>query len=55
VPAVTKHQHDRGEQRGSWDPQVDPWGGEGGRVYSTAILALTMEVFSRYPTVLGSH
>jgi hypothetical protein len=55
VPAVAKHQHDRGEQRGSWDPQVDPWGGEGGRVYSTAILALTMEVFSRYPTVLGSH
>jgi hypothetical protein len=55
VPAIAKQQHKQGEQLGSWDPQHDPWGGEGGRVYSTAILALTMEVFSRYPTVMGSH
>jgi hypothetical protein len=55
VPVVAKHQLTEGDALGSWDPQHDPWGGEGGRVYSTAILALTMEVFSRYPTVLGSH
>jgi len=38
--------HQRGEAdgcaRGSWDP-VDPWGPDGGRVYSTAINALTSE------------
>ena len=36
---------------GSWDP-IDPWSSEGGRVYSTAINCLTMEVYYRYP-VLG--
>jgi hypothetical protein len=36
---------------GSWDP-VDPWSGEGGRVYATAINCLTMEVYYRYP-ILG--
>ena len=29
--------------KGSWDP-IDPWGLVGGRVYSTAIMALTCEV-----------
>jgi hypothetical protein len=33
---------------GSWDP-IDPWSGEGGRVYATAINCLTMEVYYRYP------
>jgi hypothetical protein len=55
LPAVAEHQHREGERKGSWDPQVDPWGKEGGRVYSTAILALTLEVFYRYETVIGSH
>jgi hypothetical protein len=32
---------------GSWDP-VDRWSGEGGRVYATAINALTLEVYYRY-------
>ena len=27
---------------GSWDP-VDPWGPDGGRVYATAVLAMTLE------------
>ena len=32
---------------GSWDP--DPvWGGHGGRVYSTALSAMTLEVYYRY-------
>jgi hypothetical protein len=29
--------------KGSWDP-VDPWGADGGRVYSTALLTLCLEV-----------
>jgi hypothetical protein len=36
--------------KGSWDP-VDPWGGEGGRVYSTAVLVMCMEVYYRYDKV----
>jgi hypothetical protein len=52
VPAVTRHQHGNGELEGSWDPQGGQWGEEGGRVYSTALLALTMEVCAgaREPT-----
>ena len=37
---------------GSWDP-VDRWGFEGGRVYATAINALTLEVYYRYDNVFG--
>ncbi len=55
LPAIADHQHKEGELQGSWDPQVDPWGSEGGRVYSTAILCLTLEVFYRYESVIGAH
>ncbi|MBI5360091.1 MAG: terpene cyclase/mutase family protein [Planctomycetes bacterium] len=34
---------------GSWDSDVDRWGFEGGRVYATAINALTLEIYYRYP------
>jgi hypothetical protein len=38
---------DGGPLDGSWDP--DPvWGGHGGRVYSTALSALTLEVYYRH-------
>jgi hypothetical protein len=37
---------------GSWDP--DPvWGGHGGRVYATALAALTLEVYYRYLPMHG--
>ncbi|MEZ6036604.1 MAG: prenyltransferase/squalene oxidase repeat-containing protein [Planctomycetota bacterium] len=48
--AVGKNQHqDRGDKNryGSWDP-VGVWGEDGGRVYSTAILTLTMQANYRY-------
>jgi hypothetical protein len=38
---------------GSWDPK-DPWGEDGGRVYSTAIMTLCLEVYYRYPKVFGA-
>lgn len=42
-----------GERRGSWDP--DPlWGGYGGRVYSTAMGALCLEVYYRYLPLYGN-
>ncbi|MBL9087082.1 MAG: terpene cyclase/mutase family protein [Planctomycetia bacterium] len=39
--------------KGSWDP-IDPWGPDGGRVYSTACLALCLEVWYRYDKVFGA-
>jgi hypothetical protein len=35
---------------GSWDP-IDEWGLSGGRVYATAINALTLEIYYRYERV----
>lgn len=48
--AVVKNQHrDSGKKNllGSWDP-IGAWGEDGGRVYSTAILTLTLEAYYRY-------
>lgn len=54
-PAIVDHQ--RGEkdrcEYGSWDPE-DPWAPEGGRVYSTALMTLCLEVYYRYPRVFGT-
>lgn len=57
IEQVAKHQRtkDDGDMHGSWDSQIDPWGDLGGRVYSTAILTLLMEVYYRYDNVMGSH
>ncbi|MDF1700353.1 MAG: terpene cyclase/mutase family protein [Planctomycetota bacterium] len=41
------------QYKGSWDP-IGPWGGDGGRVYSTAIMALCLEVYQRYDLVFGA-
>ena len=40
---------DAGCERGSWDPS-DRWGQAGGRVYSTALAVLTLEVYYRFAT-----
>lgn len=52
--AIIKTQRDDGCYKGSWDPN-GPWGYAGGRVYSTALMTLCMEVFFRYDKVLGSR
>ncbi len=39
---------------GSWEP-VDRWSGEGGRVYATAINALTLETYYRHPKAPGDR
>lgn len=54
IKDILENQVKEGEMQGSWDPSVDPWSSSGGRVYSTAILALLLEVFYRYDTVMGS-
>ncbi len=47
TPALVKTQRTDGNFKGSWD-NVGAWGEDGGRVYSTAILALTLEAYYRY-------
>ncbi|MFO1052990.1 MAG: prenyltransferase/squalene oxidase repeat-containing protein [Planctomycetota bacterium] len=45
--AVVKPQRHDGNYNGSWDP-IGVWGHDGGRVYSTALLCLTLEAYYRY-------
>ena len=48
--AALKTQKTAGNEKGSWDP-VDPWGEDGGRVYSTATMVLCLEAYFRYGKV----
>ncbi len=52
--AVLGHQRADGNFAGSWDP-VDAWGEAGGRVYSTAILALTLQAYYRYARTISGR
>jgi len=53
APAILDNQRVSGCAKGSWDP-IGPWGREGGRVYSTALMTMCMEVHYRYPKVFGT-
>jgi hypothetical protein len=46
--AILPHQRKEGPLKGSWDP-IGVWGADGGRVYSTAVLTLTLQTYRRYP------
>ncbi|MHC4473420.1 MAG: prenyltransferase/squalene oxidase repeat-containing protein [Planctomycetota bacterium] len=48
--AIVSTQRKSGDEKGSWDP-VGAWGREGGRVYSTAVCVMCMEVWYRYPKI----
>jgi hypothetical protein len=52
-PTLVRHQRtiDDGDLAGSWDPEVDPWGDAGGRVYATAINAMTLELLGPLPPI----
>jgi len=43
---ISLQRHD-GCARGSWDP-TSRWGSQGGRIYTTALAVLTLEVYYRY-------
>ncbi len=45
---LTKEQITTGEFAGTWDPRKSRWGKAGGRVYTTAIATLTLEVYYRF-------
>ena len=51
--AVITPQRTDGNYAGSWDP-IGAWGEDGGRVYSTALMTLCMEVYYRYGRVFGA-
>ncbi len=53
--AIIDHQraNEEEDEYGSWDP-IDPWSHIGGRVYSTALNCLCMEVYYRYPRAFGT-
>ena len=44
---LIRRQRTDGDLKGSWDADTT-WGGYGGRVYSTALAAMTLEVYVRY-------
>jgi hypothetical protein len=48
---LATQRHD-GDLAGSWDT-TDVWGGYGGRVYTTALGALCLEVYYRYLPLYG--
>jgi len=50
VKAQTRKRFDEQGQfvRGSWDPANHRWGSRGGRVYTTAMAVLTLEVYYRF-------
>jgi hypothetical protein len=51
---LIENQCKEGDNAGSWDPENDHWGSRGGRVYTTALGALCLEVYYRYSDALTS-
>ena len=51
---LLENQNHEGDHAGSWDPDRDRWGKAGGRVYTTALGALCLEVYYRYSEALNS-
>ncbi len=51
---VDSQRNDKNDDRwGSWDP-VDPWATDGGRIYSTSVSVMCLEVYYRYARVFGA-
>jgi len=49
--ALVGTQVETGPNAGSWDPQPDPWGRTGGRIFQTALSACTLEVYYRHAPI----
>ncbi len=45
---LPKHQVATGRERGSWGPQGDAWGDEGGRLFVTCLSTYMLEVYYRH-------
>ncbi len=51
---LVENQSREGDNAGSWDPKQDRWAQSGGRIYTTALGALCLEVYYRYSDALNS-
>ena len=51
---LLQNQSRDGDSAGSWDPVGDSYGDSGGRIYTTALGALCLEVYYRYSEALNS-
>jgi len=51
---LLENQCQEGDNAGSWDPKGDRWAARAGRVYTTALGALCLEVYYRYSEALNS-
>jgi hypothetical protein len=51
---IVRLQRSTGHQIGSWDPDDSMYGARGGRLYCTALAALTLEVYYRYLRLYGA-
>ena len=47
LSVAAKAQHKKGKYAGSWGP-VGVRASEGGRVYTTALMAIGMQIYNRY-------
>ncbi len=45
---LVKHQTRTGDEAGSWEPDDDFWGRDGGRLYVTCLAVYTLEVYYRH-------
>ncbi|MFM2093798.1 MAG: hypothetical protein RIS70_922 [Planctomycetota bacterium] len=48
---LVSSQVEAGRNAGSWDPDHDPWGRTGGRIFQTALSACTLEVYYRHAPI----
>ena len=52
---LTIAQVKEGHEDGSWDPSIDRWGKEGGRLFVTCFYTYMLQVYYRYPPIYESR
>ncbi len=52
---IPAHQIKDGPQTGSWDPQFDQWGNEGGRLFVTCLSIYNLEVYYRHLPIYAGY
>jgi hypothetical protein len=52
---VPTHQVKTGAEAGSWDPNGDKWGDQGGRLYVTCLSIYMLEVYYRHLPIYSGY
>lgn len=50
---IPQRQETVGDERGSWDPNRDEWGSQGGRLFTTCLCTYMLEVYYRHLPIYG--